>query len=157
MTHLAGSAEIRLREIRAQEESQERAWEELAYELRPPVSAGHIESRRTRAPDAGWSFASAGAAVSPSGPIRPESRHDLVAAQAQLREREPEVEQVAALSALVERADLGAQQLGWREGQHVGCACEPLTFHQEAAPTHAVRRPSPCGDIRAGAGCRVVQ
>jgi len=53
VTHLAGSAEIRLRETRAHEGSQARAWEELAYQLRLPVVEGHIESRRTRAPDAG--------------------------------------------------------------------------------------------------------
>lgn len=48
-----GSAEIRLRDIRAHEGSQARAWEELAYQLRPLVGDGHIETRKTRAPDAG--------------------------------------------------------------------------------------------------------
>ncbi|MFE4464054.1 hypothetical protein ACFRCR_02940 [Oerskovia sp. NPDC056781] len=44
---------IRLSEIRSHEGSQARAWEELAYQLRPPVSSGHAETRKTRAPDAG--------------------------------------------------------------------------------------------------------
>lgn len=44
---------IRLSEIRAHEGSQARAWEELAYQLRPPVALGHLETRKTRAPDAG--------------------------------------------------------------------------------------------------------
>ncbi len=44
---------IRLSEIRSHEGSQARAWEELAYQLRPPVSFGHAETRKTRAPDAG--------------------------------------------------------------------------------------------------------
>lgn len=46
-------AEIQLRAIRAHEGSQARAWEELAYQLRPPVAHGHVETRKTRAPDAG--------------------------------------------------------------------------------------------------------
>lgn len=44
---------IRLTDIRSHEGSQARAWEELAYQLRPTVSAGHVETRKTRAPDAG--------------------------------------------------------------------------------------------------------
>lgn len=44
---------IRLSEIRSHEGSQSRAWEELAYQLRPPVAPGHVETRKTRAPDAG--------------------------------------------------------------------------------------------------------
>lgn len=44
---------IRLSEIRSHEGSQARAWEELAYQLRPPVAPGHVETRKTRAPDAG--------------------------------------------------------------------------------------------------------
>lgn len=44
---------IRLSEIRSHEGSQARAWEELAYQLRPPVEPGHLETRKTRAPDAG--------------------------------------------------------------------------------------------------------
>lgn len=44
---------IRLLDIRAHEGSQARAWEELAFQLRPPVSDGHRETRKTRAPDAG--------------------------------------------------------------------------------------------------------
>lgn len=44
---------IRLTEIRSHEGSQARAWEELAYQLRPPVAPGHVETRKTRAPDAG--------------------------------------------------------------------------------------------------------
>jgi hypothetical protein len=39
--------------IRAHEGSQARAWEELAYQLRPPANEGHLETRKTRAPDAG--------------------------------------------------------------------------------------------------------
>jgi len=37
VTDLVGSADIRLRETRAHEGSQARAWEELAYQLRLPV------------------------------------------------------------------------------------------------------------------------
>lgn len=44
---------IRLSEIRSHEGSQARAWEELAYQLRPQVAAGHVETRKTRAPDGG--------------------------------------------------------------------------------------------------------
>ncbi|BEH02787.1 hypothetical protein brsh051_20680 [Brooklawnia propionicigenes] len=46
-------AEIRLREIRSHEGSQARAWEELTYQLRPPAGVHHVETRKTRAPDAG--------------------------------------------------------------------------------------------------------
>jgi hypothetical protein len=49
----AGSAEINLRAIRSHEGSQARAWEELAYQLRPAPRSGHLETRKTRAPDAG--------------------------------------------------------------------------------------------------------
>lgn len=48
-----GSAEINLRAIRSHEGSQARAWEELAYQLRPAPHSGHVETRKTRAPDAG--------------------------------------------------------------------------------------------------------
>jgi hypothetical protein len=48
-----GGAEIHLRSIRSHEGSQARAWEELAYQLRPPTGDGHVETRKTRAPDAG--------------------------------------------------------------------------------------------------------
>jgi hypothetical protein len=44
---------IRLSEIRSHEGSQARGWEELAYQLRPAVEPGHLETRKTRAPDAG--------------------------------------------------------------------------------------------------------
>lgn len=44
---------ILLREIRDHEGSQARAWEELAYQLRPPVGDGWVETRKTRAPDGG--------------------------------------------------------------------------------------------------------
>lgn len=44
---------IRLRDIRAHEGSQARAWEELAYQLRPVPGDGHVETRKTRAPDGG--------------------------------------------------------------------------------------------------------
>lgn len=44
---------IRLSDIRSHEGSQARAWEELAYQLRPPVAVDHVETRKTRAPDAG--------------------------------------------------------------------------------------------------------
>ncbi len=44
---------VRLRDIRVHEGSQARAWEELAYQLRPDVAEGHLETRKTRAPDAG--------------------------------------------------------------------------------------------------------
>ncbi len=50
--HLGGG-QVRLQKIRAHEGSQARAWEELAYQLRPPVGEGHVETRKTRAPDAG--------------------------------------------------------------------------------------------------------
>ncbi|WP_326557216.1 hypothetical protein [Micromonospora sp. NBC_01796] len=50
---VARATEIRLRSIRSHEGSQARAWEELAYQLRPPVDEGHVETRKTRAPDAG--------------------------------------------------------------------------------------------------------
>lgn len=53
MTTGRGGAEVRLRDIRAHEGSQARAWEELTYQLRPPVGPGHVETRKTRAPDAG--------------------------------------------------------------------------------------------------------
>lgn len=53
MTTRPSSAEVQLRAIRAHEGSQARAWEELAYQLRPAVGTGHIETRKTRAPDAG--------------------------------------------------------------------------------------------------------
>ena len=54
MTAAIGRAtEVRLRSIRSHEGSQARAWEELAYQLRPPVDEGHVETRKTRAPDAG--------------------------------------------------------------------------------------------------------
>ena len=53
MTAQHGAAEVRLRGIRAHEGSQARAWEELAYQLRPPVGDCHVETRKTRAPDAG--------------------------------------------------------------------------------------------------------
>jgi hypothetical protein len=51
ITH--GAAAIHLRAIRSHEGSQARAWEELAYQLRPPTGDGHVETRKTRAPDAG--------------------------------------------------------------------------------------------------------
>jgi hypothetical protein len=44
---------IRLRGIRAHEGSQARAWEELTYQLRPDPHPGHVETRKTRAPDGG--------------------------------------------------------------------------------------------------------
>lgn len=44
---------IRLRDIRTHEGSQARAWEELAYQLRPSTDHGHVETRKTRAPDGG--------------------------------------------------------------------------------------------------------
>lgn len=44
---------IRLRDIRDYEGSQNRAWEELAYQLRPAPGPGHVETRKTRAPDGG--------------------------------------------------------------------------------------------------------
>ncbi len=46
-------AEIHLRAIKSHEGSQARAWEELTYQLRPPAGDGHVETRKTRAPDAG--------------------------------------------------------------------------------------------------------
>jgi hypothetical protein len=49
----AKGAEIRLQAIRSHEGSQARAWEELAYQLRPPTGDDHIKTRKTRAPDAG--------------------------------------------------------------------------------------------------------
>ncbi len=48
-----GGAEIRLRAIRSHEGSQARAWEELAYQLRTSTADGQVETRKTRAPDAG--------------------------------------------------------------------------------------------------------
>lgn len=53
MTAHSGAAEVRLREIRSHEGSQARAWEELTYQLRPPTGDDHVETRKTRAPDAG--------------------------------------------------------------------------------------------------------
>lgn len=47
------ATEIRLRSIREHEGTQARAWEELAFQLRPPVGPGHQETRKTRAPDGG--------------------------------------------------------------------------------------------------------
>ncbi|MFS0886100.1 NACHT domain-containing protein [Aeromicrobium sp. 179-A 4D2 NHS] len=44
---------VNLQEIRQHGGSQQNAWEELAYQLRPPVGSGHVETRKTRAPDAG--------------------------------------------------------------------------------------------------------
>lgn len=44
---------IRLRDIRSHDGSQASAWEELSYQLRPATSAGHVETRKTRAPDGG--------------------------------------------------------------------------------------------------------
>lgn len=44
---------VNLLEIRQHGGSQQNAWEELAYQLRPPVGDGHVETRKTRAPDAG--------------------------------------------------------------------------------------------------------
>jgi len=44
---------IRLHDIRAYEGSQNRAWEELAYQLRAAPGPGHLETRKTRAPDGG--------------------------------------------------------------------------------------------------------
>lgn len=45
--------DVSLLEIRQHGGSQQNAWEELAYQLRPPVRDGHVETRKTRAPDAG--------------------------------------------------------------------------------------------------------
>ncbi|MGB3523883.1 MAG: hypothetical protein WBA50_20660 [Mycobacterium sp.] len=45
--------EIRLRRIRAHGGSQARAWEELVYQLRAAPLPGHVETRKTRAPDGG--------------------------------------------------------------------------------------------------------
>lgn len=44
---------IRLRDIREHEGSQARAWEELAYQVRPDPQPDHVETRKTRAPDGG--------------------------------------------------------------------------------------------------------
>lgn len=44
---------LRLRDIREHEGSQARAWEELAFQLRPDVGPGWSETRKTRAPDGG--------------------------------------------------------------------------------------------------------
>lgn len=44
---------INLLGIRQHGGSQQSAWEELAYQLRPAVGPGHVETRKTRAPDAG--------------------------------------------------------------------------------------------------------
>lgn len=41
----------RFNDIRSFEGTQARAWEELTYQLRPPPKSGHIEARKTRAPD----------------------------------------------------------------------------------------------------------
>ncbi|MBM4523045.1 hypothetical protein GS462_00320 [Rhodococcus hoagii] len=50
---MGSMTDIRLRDIRAHEGSQARAWEELAYQLRPTPGDGHVETRKTRAPDGG--------------------------------------------------------------------------------------------------------
>jgi hypothetical protein len=43
----------RFADIRSFEGTQARAWEELNYQLRPAPNAGHVETRKTRAPDGG--------------------------------------------------------------------------------------------------------
>lgn len=50
---VSSGPEVRLRDIRAHEGDQARAWEELVFQLRPPVGNGHVETRKTRAPDGG--------------------------------------------------------------------------------------------------------
>ncbi|MEU7765095.1 hypothetical protein AB0B25_08230 [Nocardia sp. NPDC049190] len=50
---MSSGTEVRLREIRPHEGDQARAWEELAYQLRPLTDPGHVETRKTRAPDGG--------------------------------------------------------------------------------------------------------
>ncbi|MCP2046604.1 UNVERIFIED_ORG: hypothetical protein J3D58_000676 [Paenarthrobacter nicotinovorans] len=50
---MASTTGIRLRDIREHEGTQARAWEELVYQLRPAVHGGHIQTRKTRAPDGG--------------------------------------------------------------------------------------------------------
>ncbi|MFF2083560.1 hypothetical protein ACFVVM_07275 [Nocardia sp. NPDC058176] len=50
---MSSGSEVRLRDIRVHEGDQARAWEELVYQLRPPVGGGHVETRKTRAPDGG--------------------------------------------------------------------------------------------------------
>ena len=43
----------RFSDIRSFEGTQARAWEELNYQLRPSQKQGHVETRKTRAPDGG--------------------------------------------------------------------------------------------------------
>lgn len=50
---MVGAVELNLRSIQAHEGSQNRAWEELAYQLRPAPGPHHVETRKTRAPDGG--------------------------------------------------------------------------------------------------------
>lgn len=50
---MASTTGIRLRDIREHEGTQARAWEELVYQLRPAVHGGHVQTRKTRAPDGG--------------------------------------------------------------------------------------------------------
>jgi hypothetical protein len=50
---MVGAAELNLRSIHAHGGSQARAWEELAYQLRPAPGPNHTETRKTRAPDGG--------------------------------------------------------------------------------------------------------
>ncbi|ALG27970.1 hypothetical protein [Glutamicibacter halophytocola] len=50
---MSPTSKIRLHDIRAHEGSQARAWEELVYQVRPLPGTGHVETRKTKAPDAG--------------------------------------------------------------------------------------------------------
>jgi hypothetical protein len=43
----------RFSDIRVFDGTQARAWEELSYQVRPAPSPGHVETRKTRAPDGG--------------------------------------------------------------------------------------------------------
>jgi hypothetical protein len=43
----------RFSDIRAFDGTQARAWEELSYQLRPAPGPGHVETRKTKAPDGG--------------------------------------------------------------------------------------------------------
>lgn len=50
----AGTERVnRFADIRSFEGTQARAWEELNYQLRPAPKPGHVETRKTRAPDGG--------------------------------------------------------------------------------------------------------
>ncbi len=71
----------------------------------------------------------------PGGTVGREGVDDVARVEVHLGQREPEVEQVTALLALVERADLGGEQFGGLEGRDIGGAGEPARFHRVPGPS----------------------